>query len=258
VIAADIRHRIEKGRLKPGDRVPSIRKLAAEWQVAHATATKALAILRAEGVVEAIPGAYTVVAGGPGGVRGGRDSSRERIVLAAIEIADAEGLDAVSMRAVAARLDGGTMSLYHHVKGRSELVGLMAETALAGNAPMDDALRGRARLESAARSLWTTYRRHPWLTRFDLGGLRALSWLAAHGAPVTRGPAEQGKGSVTTLHHWVLLHGLVRGLAADLFGEKARSGAPGWFEGEEKDLANDAEAIFDLGLRRLLDGVALG
>jgi len=258
VIAADIRHRIDEGRLKPGDRVPSIRKIEVEWQVAHATATKALAILRAEGVVESIPGAYTMVAGGAGGGGRRRDNSRERIVLAAIEIADAEGLDAVSMRAVAARLDNGTMSLYHYVKGRSELVGLMAETALAGNAPVDDALRGRARLESAARSLWATYRRHPWLTRFDLGGLRALSWLAAHGAPVARGPADQEKGSVTALHDWVLLHGVVRGLAADLFGEKARSGALGLFEGEEPDLANEAEVIFDLGLRRLLDGVALG
>ncbi|MFJ8915966.1 GntR family transcriptional regulator [Amycolatopsis sp. NPDC102389] len=256
MIAADIRDRIDAGRLKPGDRVPSIRKISVEWQVAHATATKAMAILRAEGVVEAIPGAYTVVAGGPGGGRGRRDNSRERIVLAAIEIADAEGLDAVSMRAVAAKVDNGTMSLYHHVKGRSELVDLMAETALAGNTPVDDALRGRARLESAARSLWATYRRHPWLTRFDIGGLRALSWLAAHGAPVALGAAEQGKGSMTALHYWVLLHGLVRGLASDLYGEKAESGAPGRCEGEVTDLANEAEVIFDLGLRRLLDGVA--
>src|SRR5687768_9160323 len=43
------------------------------------------------------------------------------IIKAAIEIADAEGLDAVSMRRVAERLDVGAMSLYTHVPGKGEL-----------------------------------------------------------------------------------------------------------------------------------------
>ena len=42
--------------------------------------------------------------------------SSARIALAAVEIADAEGLDAVSMRKVAVGLNAGTMSLYRHVK----------------------------------------------------------------------------------------------------------------------------------------------
>lgn len=51
------------------------------------------------------------------------------IVLAAIELANAEGLDAVSMRQVAERLGVGTMSLYTHVPGKGELVDLMVDTA---------------------------------------------------------------------------------------------------------------------------------
>lgn len=241
-IAEWIRRRIGEGELKPGDRVPSIRTIATQWRVAHATATKALAILRAEGLVEAIPGAYTMVAGGP--ARSGRGNSRERIALAAIEIADEVGLDAVSMRAVAARLDVATMSLYHHVKGRSELVTLMAKTASTAIAPVDPGLRGRSRLESAARSLWTAYRRYPWLTRFDLGASRALSW--------------QEGGPVSPFHHHVLVYALVRGLAADLFGGGPASGAPGCFEGAGEDLVNDADGLFDLGLRGLLDGLSDG
>ena len=45
--------------------------------------------------------------------------SVERIVRAAIEVADAEGLAALSMRRVADRLGVGTMSLYHYVLART-------------------------------------------------------------------------------------------------------------------------------------------
>ncbi|WP_236725311.1 GntR family transcriptional regulator [Amycolatopsis orientalis] len=255
-IADGIRRRIGDGELKPGDRVPSIRKIAEEWQVAHATATKAVAILRTEGLVETIPGAYTVVAGGPGSGRR-RDNSRERIVVTALEIADEEGLDAVSMRAVATRLGGATMSLYNHVKGRSELVTLMAKTVLAGIAPVDEGLRGRSRLESSARSLWAAYRRYPWLTRFDVSGLGPLSWLAEQGEEVTE-PVKQEEGSSTALHHRVLLHALVRGLAADLFGDGAGPDGAWYLTCLGQTWVNDADVLFDLGLRGLLDGLADG
>ena len=52
----------------------------------------------------------------------------ERIVTAAIELADAEGLDAASMRRVADRLGVGAMSLYRYVPGKTELLELMLDT----------------------------------------------------------------------------------------------------------------------------------
>ncbi|MFV2120761.1 GntR family transcriptional regulator, partial [Streptomyces sp. Act-28] len=61
-ITADIRRRITEGELLPGDRVPSTRKLAEQWGVALATATRALTELRLEGYVETRPRAGTVVA----------------------------------------------------------------------------------------------------------------------------------------------------------------------------------------------------
>lgn len=257
MIAAHIRRRIDDGELKPGDRVPSIRKIEVEWQVAHATATKALSILRAEGLVEGIAGSGTVVAGGPGD-RAARGNPRERIVRAAIEIADAEGLDAVSMRAIADRLHGAAMSIYHHVKGRSDLVVLMAETALAGVVPVDDAPRGRSRLESAAQSLWRAYRRHPWLARLGLDALRSVSPMVEYKEYVKRELIGRGADPVAVFRYHLLLHGLVRGLVANLFGEESASGASWWFDGEEKDLGNEADEIFALGLRGLLDGLASG
>src|SRR5680860_659902 len=54
----------------------------------------------------------------------------EAIVAAAIEIADAEGIGAVSMRHVAERLNVGTMSLYTHVPGKKDLTELMVDASL--------------------------------------------------------------------------------------------------------------------------------
>jgi AcrR family transcriptional regulator len=56
--------------------------------------------------------------------------SVEDIVRAAIEIADAEGLAAVSMARVAERLGNSTMALYRHVKSKDELLILMSDAAL--------------------------------------------------------------------------------------------------------------------------------
>jgi DNA-binding GntR family transcriptional regulator len=61
-IAQNIREEIYAGRLRPGDRVPSVRDLAAEYGVSRATADKALSALRSEGLVAAVTGIGTVVA----------------------------------------------------------------------------------------------------------------------------------------------------------------------------------------------------
>lgn len=56
--------------------------------------------------------------------------SRADIARAAIEIADAEGFDAVSMRRVAQKLGAGTMTLYHYVRNKDELITLMSDTIM--------------------------------------------------------------------------------------------------------------------------------
>lgn len=55
--------------------------------------------------------------------------SYPRIARAGMEIADREGLDAVSMRRVARQLEAGAMSLYRYVESRDELIQLMADRA---------------------------------------------------------------------------------------------------------------------------------
>jgi GntR family transcriptional regulator len=51
-MAADIRSKIERGDLQPGEQVPSLDELARDYRVSRATAQKALRVLREEGIVE--------------------------------------------------------------------------------------------------------------------------------------------------------------------------------------------------------------
>ncbi|MFF9560571.1 TetR/AcrR family transcriptional regulator [Streptomyces albus] len=88
----------------------------------------------------------------------------ERIARAGIALADAEGLDALSMRRVAAELGASTMALYRHVASKEDLVALMVEAALT-EVPLPDTppKDWRHGLERAARRDWELYHRHPWI-----------------------------------------------------------------------------------------------
>jgi AcrR family transcriptional regulator len=108
----------------------------------------------------------------------------ERIVAAAIEIADAEGLAGLSMARLAERLGCATMSLYRHVASKDELQVLMMDTA-PGEPPRIDpgAEDWRDGLGRWARELRAVYSRHPWALQITAGGPPLepgqLSWLDA-------------------------------------------------------------------------------
>ena len=89
--------------------------------------------------------------------------SREDVVRAAVEIADREGLDAVTFRAVAARLGTGVMSLYNYVPDKQALVYDMVELVSAEidfPAPTGD---WRADMHAVAGLQRALAHRHPWL-----------------------------------------------------------------------------------------------
>ncbi|WP_207933588.1 TetR/AcrR family transcriptional regulator [Actinomadura sp. GC306] len=100
--------------------------------------------------------------------------SRAQITGAAIRVADAEGLEAATMRRIAAEIGAGAMSLYRYVPGRDDLVELMAdhvmgEIDLAG-VPSGDWRADLARYAQGLRAMWL---RHPWIAaaRGSLPGL---------------------------------------------------------------------------------------
>jgi len=113
-----------------------------------------------------------------------RGLSIERIVDAAVAIADEQGLAAVSMSSVAKSLGFTTMSLYRYVSAKDDLVVLMLDRGL--GRPPESVRRARTwrnglrRLCEAERAL---YRRHPWLLDIPITGLPStpnnLAWVDA-------------------------------------------------------------------------------
>jgi AcrR family transcriptional regulator len=113
-----------------------------------------------------------------------REMSVEQIVEAAVELADAEGLGAVSMAAVAARLGYTPMSLYRYVTAKDDLVLLMQEEAT--GIPTDavrTAAGWREGLEQLAREQIQAYLRHPWVLDVPISGSPATpnssAWMDA-------------------------------------------------------------------------------
>ena len=87
----------------------------------------------------------------------------ERIIEAAIEIIEAEGIDALSMRAVADRLNSGTATLYRHFSGRTELIGHVVDKILSEVSPdWADGAPGdwQSIVASSARSMYEVLTRH--------------------------------------------------------------------------------------------------
>lgn len=96
------------------------------------------------------------------------DLSIERIVRAAIDIADAKGIDALTMRAVSDELGVGTMSTYTYVPGKGELLDLMTDAAYGEIATAEIAGADWAeRLTCIARINWNFLQKHPWMLISD-------------------------------------------------------------------------------------------
>lgn len=123
----------------------------------------------------------------PAATRGPRAGlSPTAIVRAAIEIADADGLAAVSMSRVAERLGYTPMSLYRHVPSKDDLLALAQDEALGdppdrgpGHGDGDD--DWRSGLAAWARDIVAAYRAHLWLLDIPISGPpampRSIAWL---------------------------------------------------------------------------------
>ncbi|WP_188195872.1 TetR/AcrR family transcriptional regulator C-terminal domain-containing protein [Nonomuraea sp. SYSU D8015] len=285
-IAEELRRRIASGELAAGDKVPSTRQIMREWGVAMATAGKVLARLREEGLTRAVRGVGTVVAGREGPPRApGQDLTRQRIVRAAVRIADGEGLAAVSMRRIATELDSSAMSLYRHVAGKDELVHLMADAVYGEDPPPDRIPRGwRAQLELVLRQQWSIHRRHPWLAQaVSLTRPRFVPNGMAHTDRLLRAVDGLGLDAGTMLHAATSLMNFVRGTAVSLEVEQQARTETGitddeWMQAREAELGEllasgayptiakvvaqpgldmDLDSIFEFGLRRQLDGLVV-
>ncbi|MDG4790115.1 TetR/AcrR family transcriptional regulator [Micromonospora sp. WMMD1102] len=210
----------------------------------------------------------------------------DRIVRAAIEIADREGLAGLSMRRVADELGVTAMSLYTYVPGKAELIDVMLDAVHARtDAPDDGGGDWRSRVERLARENYDRYRRHPWLlqvarsvpvlgpnllaqydreltavdglglTEVEMDLLVSLVADYVHGA--VRGAVETAqmrqRTGMTTEQWWQSYEPLLAQVFdAERYPVAARVGS---VAGAEYQAPADPARSFDFGLQRLLDGI---
>ncbi|GAB3464930.1 TetR/AcrR family transcriptional regulator C-terminal domain-containing protein [Streptomonospora sediminis] len=219
--------------------------------------------------------------------------SRDRIVRAAIELADADGLAAVSLRKVAAALDAGPMRLYGYIATKEELLELMVDSvygeivgeAAEGRRDGSDAAGGnwQAVLRSGARGLRRAAHRHPWFVELLGGrphiGPNALDRQEAELAALDGTPGFEDIDTVlkavAAVNSYTI--GAVRREIADLRAEQAtgmdrrqmqqtagpymlRVAASGRYPTVARvirDARHDgADTVFEEGLGYVLDGIA--
>lgn len=212
--------------------------------------------------------------------------SVEEIAVAAIQLADAEGLSALSMRRVADRLNVATMSLYTYVPSKAELIDVMLDRVY-GETPKAYAPGSgwRARLEQVARDNWDLYHRHPWMlqvvvhrpvlgpnmiAKFDFE-LRAIDGQGlsdlemdqvislisnyVHGAVRSAVEAMQAESrtGISDAQWWEISGPLLEKVFDPTqFPTAARVGAAA---GEAYEAVGDPERAFAFGLDRVLDGL---
>jgi AcrR family transcriptional regulator len=200
--------------------------------------------------------------------------NRERIVAAAVGLADAEGLAALSMARLAERLGCGTMSLYRHVANKDELVTFMLSTAPGPPPRRAESADWSGALTDWAHGLWDVYHRHPWVLQAASAGPPAdpgqLAWLdAGFAALADTGLAERDKlAAVMAVLHFVRgaaalaieaghvdgadYPALLRRVLDDRFPALAAAVEAGVFDDADSDHVGE----FRSGLAQLLDGIA--
>lgn len=200
----------------------------------------------------------------------------DRIVQKATEIADKDGLAAVTMQNVAARLRVTTMALYRYVASKSGLLDAMVEAALGAPPPMDAALDWRANLATWARANLGIYQRHPWVLHAIIAsppfGPNQLAWFEA----ALQALSDLKLGPPDTIETIALVDDYVRGAAHLLLTLAATPQFVEWYTRAVQRASADgrypkiAQLVasgafgdfgdawwnqFEFGLERVLDGI---
>ena len=214
--------------------------------------------------------------------------SLERVVAAAVRVAAADGLQAVSMSRVATDLGVSTMSLYRYVAAKDELLALMADLAYEPPPRLAPGEGWRRSLERWACAELAVYRRNPWVLRIPVRGApttpNQVTWLEWGLASLAgTGLREDEKLSVI-----LLLTGYVRNqatleadvaaaMAAGVAGAQSMASygrtlarltdperfpalhaaiAAGVLDAPEGEVGeDDLDGEFSFGLERVLDGI---
>lgn len=212
-----------------------------------------------------------------------RTLSVDVVVAAAIALADEQGLEAVTMRTLAQRLQIGAMSLYTYVPGRGELVDLMLDTLYAAMPGEDRSDRPwLQRVRAVAEANRDLYRAHPWAARVstlrpplgpgqmakyerelaaftgsglgDVGTDDALTWLLTFVRANAVDAADAHRASGDGQQWWQAAGPvLARVLDEAAFPLATRIGTAA---GAAHASAHDPDHAYDFGIARVIEAIA--
>ena len=203
--------------------------------------------------------------------------TRERVLRAAVDLADREGIGAVSMRKVAAELGVEAMSLYNHVANKEDILDGMVDIVVgeidppAEGADWKTAIRGR--ILSAREALL----RHPWASAVMASRVNMTGTVMRY-MESTMALLRQGGFSVDLTHHAIhVLGSRIFGFAQELYPDsEALAESPSiamieqmaaefptlaelagqvTHEGATVGIGCDSQLEFEFGLDIMLDGL---
>jgi AcrR family transcriptional regulator len=198
------------------------------------------------------------------------------IAEAAATLADADGLEAASMAAVAAKLGFTTMSLYRYVDSKRDLQAVMMDTAIGPPPPLNRRRGWRGQLEEWARANAVQMKAHPWILDVRAVGPpmspNFLAWMDRGMEPLVRAgvPPQAAASALLILDGFVNNHvelgrrysdeetnrawsqGMRELLTADDFPTLSSAVEAGTFDDDESEFPDDE---FGFGLRLVLDGI---
>ncbi|MEV7548181.1 TetR/AcrR family transcriptional regulator [Amycolatopsis sp. NPDC089917] len=211
----------------------------------------------------------------------------DEIVTAAIEIADTEGIGALSVRRGAEKLGVSPMTIYTYIPSRAELLDLMMDRVHGELTDPPESHDWRVTMTILAEDAWEMYHRHPWLLQLTTGRLplgphtfakheRELAAVDAIGLTdlemdavvamvngfvqgIARGSVESAslvrRSGLTDMEWWTASAPVLAEIPeadAGLFPLAARIGQAA---GEAHGAASAPLHTFRFGLARILDGV---
>ena len=162
----------------------------------------------------------------------------QRVVEAAMVVAESEGVEALSMRKVAAHLDVGAATLYTYVPDKAALLALMVDE-MTGQAPLPHTRPGawREKVQAWAREDLASFRAHPWLVEITSGpfiGPHAFAWTDS-AIRVFDGTGLDAEEALAVVE---AVDGLVQGHVAKVIeADRAR----GWVDPEGRSFATIQE-----------------
>jgi AcrR family transcriptional regulator len=209
------------------------------------------------------------------------------VVDAAIELADQEGIRAVTMRRLASMLDVAPMALYRYVPSKAELLDLMLDRVYL-DMPREGGAEGRwrVRLKAVAEENRALYRAHPWAAEIattrpplgpgqlakyehELGALEVaglddvtadaalalvVGFVRANAREAAESDLARKESGISDTEWWERAAPVLAELVdPDAFPRASRVGTAA---GEAHGTALDPDRAFDFGLERILDGIA--